>query len=460
MLGASLMFSTRAEVTTAYNFKRLTQARYAAEAGAQNTANWIIYNYTLPTSFGSYDMTQSPVKYNNQPVVLSAMNGVSANYPDSTVQSSFNSALLNKAVPGLDVGVTTATTATLKTMRLVIPFGGATLVPLQSWLIRSQATLAASQAQVEVTTTIEKFGSPVFSYAAFGVANVCGSVTFQGGGDTDSFDSSAGSYAATQENSAGNVGTNGNVTVGGTTTVINGVVQSPLSTTGTCTGGGAATTGLSENSGATVTGGLVTLSSTQSFATPAAPSPAPPTTTQNTSGSCGGISGCTALAGPKNLAFAPGQYGNLAISAGTTIHLSQGVYNINSISLAGGSALIVDSGPVVLDIDGAGVHGSTSAVDLTGGTVSNLTTGKPTDLQILYGGSQPVKVPGGVGSYGVVYAPAAPVTVTGGSNWYGSIIGSTVTDTGGTAIHYDRSLSSTVYIIGNYHSTSFGWSKY
>ena len=67
-LGASIMFSTQAEITTSYNFKRLTQARYVAEAGAQSTANWIVYNYTAPTTFGSYDMTQSPFNTTASPL--------------------------------------------------------------------------------------------------------------------------------------------------------------------------------------------------------------------------------------------------------------------------------------------------------------------------------------------------------------------------------------------------------
>ncbi len=209
-LGASVLFSTQAEITTTYNFKRLTQARYAAEAGAQSTANWLIYNYTAPTSFASYDMTKSPVEYSGQPVVLSALSGVSANYPDSAVQTAFNTALQAQPVSGMDVSSAYSTTATLQTMRVVTVFGSATLVPLQSWLIRSQATVGSSQARVEVTTTIERFGSPVFPYAAFAVSATCHSLQFGGGANTDSFDSTLGTYATTQQFSSGNVGTNGN----------------------------------------------------------------------------------------------------------------------------------------------------------------------------------------------------------------------------------------------------------
>jgi hypothetical protein len=460
-LGAAIIFSTQEEITTTLNFKRLTQARYAAEAGAQNTVNWLIYNYTNPADYSNFDMTKSPVQYMNQPVVLSALTGTSGNYPDGALQSTFNTALSSKSVSGLDVGVTYSTTATLKTMQVVIPFGGTMPVPLQSWLIRSQATMGGSQAQVEVTTTIERFGSPVFSYAAFAVSATCNALNFGGGSGTDSFDSSMGTYSATKQNSSGNVGSNGNVNTNGSGTIVNGTASTapPYSGNGNCTGG--MKTGLTTSGGSSVSGGLLALSSTVSFAAPAAPSPAPPTTTQtlNNAGDCASIPGCSTING-NTFAFAPGQYGNLSISAGNTVHLSQGVYNINSINLNGNSSLIIDSGAVVFNIAGAGLTGANKAVDLTGGTVSNTASGKPSDFQIMYAGTQGVALSGGSGSYGVVYSPNAPVSLTGGSDWFGSVIGNTVTDTGGTKIHYDRSLTSGLEIIGNYHATSFGWSKY
>ncbi len=454
-LGAAIMFSTQAEITTTYNYKRLTQARYAAEAGAQNTVNWLIYNYTVPSSFGSFDTTKSPVQYMSSPVVLSAMNGVAPNYPDSAVQVAFNSALLDQPVSGMDVGVSYATTATLQSMRVVTPFGGSGLVPLQSWLIKSQATLAGSTAQVEVTTTIEKFGSPVFSYAIFGTSTTCGAVSFAGNSSTDSFDSTQGTYSATHQNTLGNIGTNGNIDLAGAMTIIHGSGSSPFSTVGTCA---ASLTGLSTSGGATLGAGLVTLSSSVSYTAPAAPTPTSLTTTQTTAGSCGTIVGCTTLAGPNNIAFAPGQYGDVHINGGS-VHLSQGLYSINSLAVAGMSTIIVDSGPVVLNFVGTGITGPTKVVDFAGGSVSN-PTGKANNFQILYAGSQPVALSGGTNSYVVAYAPNAPVTLSGGADWFGAIVGNTVAISGGTAVHYDRSLASNLAIVGNYHATSFGWSKY
>src|SRR5579862_2740576 len=82
-LAAAIIFTTQTEVQTTGNYKSITQARYAAEAGAQRAINWFTYSYTLPSTLSSFDMTKYPVQYSNQPVVLSAMDGVNGNYPTS-----------------------------------------------------------------------------------------------------------------------------------------------------------------------------------------------------------------------------------------------------------------------------------------------------------------------------------------------------------------------------------------
>jgi hypothetical protein len=51
-----------------------------------------------------------------------------------------------------------------------------------------------------------------------------------------------------------------------------------------------------------------------------------------------------------------------------------------------------------------------------------------------------------------VYAPNHPITVSGGSDFYGSLIGSSVTASGGSRLHFDAAtaaalLASTLTII-------------
>src|SRR5712671_4567635 len=61
-LAASLILVTQTETWSFSNYQRMLQARYAAEAGAQNTLNWLLYSYTAPTSMTAYDLTKYPVQ--------------------------------------------------------------------------------------------------------------------------------------------------------------------------------------------------------------------------------------------------------------------------------------------------------------------------------------------------------------------------------------------------------------
>ncbi len=101
VLAATIMATSQAQAWTALNYRLTTQSRYAAEAGVQATMNWLANSYTVPSSFVPYTTTANPVQYNNNPVVLSGMSGVSANYPDATVSSAYNIALNGKPLTGI-----------------------------------------------------------------------------------------------------------------------------------------------------------------------------------------------------------------------------------------------------------------------------------------------------------------------------------------------------------------------
>jgi hypothetical protein len=84
----------------------------------------------------------------------------------------------------------------------------------------------------------------------------------------------------------------------------------------------------------------------------------------------------------------------------------------------------------------------------------------PADLQINYAGTGTIKIAGSSNTAAVVYAPNAIVTLAGGSDFYGAILGNTISDAGGTAIHYDLNLSKNTYIVSNYMMDSFSWAKF
>jgi hypothetical protein len=282
-------------------------------------------------------------------------------------------------------------------------------------------------------------GGSLYSDAAFATANGCGSITGSGGITIDSFNSTLG-YSSSHVLSGGNVGTNGNVSLSGGSKIYGSAAVDSL-TSGNCSS--SKVTGDTISGGASLTAGLVALNGPITYPAPLAPNPAPPTTSQNLSGSCpAGMTGCTNGPGSRTVTLAPGSYGNVQLSGGTTVDFSKGTYNFNSLLLSGGSTLsVVGSGPVVINLAGAGLSGSSPVLDLTNGTMEN-PTGIPAQLQFIYGGSQGVNLSGGTHSYALVYAPNAPIGMSGGADFFGSVNGSTVTQSGGARFHYDSSLPS------------------
>ena len=73
----------------------------------------------------------------------------------------------------------------------------------------------------------------------------------------------------------------------------------------------------------------------------------------------------------------------------------------HSLGVSGGGTNIIDSGPVLIYPAGQGV---TRSVDLSGGTLSNI-TGIPGNFQILTNSAADMVLSGGAGYCGVVYTP-------------------------------------------------------
>src|SRR5271169_6204169 len=143
ILAVGVMTATQSQTWSSLNYRETAQARYAAEAGIQQTMNWLSStNYTVPSTFTSYTMTTNPVQYSNNPVILSAYSGVSSNYPDSTVVSAY-SAAMNQTLSGIP-NASFATYVTLLRMSAsagtsYISSGGASVA--QTWQVTSIGTV-------------------------------------------------------------------------------------------------------------------------------------------------------------------------------------------------------------------------------------------------------------------------------------------------------------------------------
>jgi Tfp pilus assembly protein PilX len=462
LVGASLTFVSSNETMSTRNYQTTTQTRYAAESGVAAATNYLLNSYVAPSPGGAdpiaaYDTTQSPVRWNNAPVVLSSDPAVAANYPIAGTQTAFaaNSAGTLTAGSGTAAYVTSAT---LLTMKMMTDSVTGLQFTVQMWRITGAGSIdGAGAAAVQVSAVLETTDKPVFGYAAFATNDGCGAITFVGGAFTDSYDSSIANSWMTPSLSDGNIGTNGNYNGGG---VINGSLSTPRTGVGTCSSGGVTAT----SSSATITGGITPLGQPISFPTPPPPSPLPPTTNdsiQKNSGCPAGVSHCTPNPGVGVTITPPTAstvvtLGNVNISGGAIVHLSAGVYVVNSLTLLGGSTVVVDSGPVVFNVAGVG---ESSPIDLSGGAVSNPSY-NPSNLQIIYGGTGTISLTGNSASALTVLAPNAAAHLNGTGDLYGAIITRTVTGGGNSAIHYDRSLAGQGVTQGNPVLHQFSWNSY
>jgi len=483
LVGASLMFVSRTETLSSLNYATVSQTRYSAESGIMNATNFLIPAhgfYTAPTVGGAddlnnYDVTKSPVQWNNAPVVLSSDPAVASNYPVAAVQAAFLAATAGNLTAGTGTTAYVAS-ATLMSMSTITDAFSTLPVTLQTWQINGRGSIAgAGSASVQVTATLEHSWKPQFQYAAFATDNGCDALKFGGGAHTGNYNSAvandwqqAGQNAAHQ--TAGNVGTNGNLDELGNSTEIYGSLSTPRSGVGNCSANNV--TALSQSGGATVSGGITQLSQAITYPTPPVINPAPPTSSVgfDKNSGCNGVSGCTVV--NDNSGHSIGQQihpatsstvtqlGNVTVSQnGSVLHLGAGIYEVNSFQIGAGAQIIVDSGPVIIRVAGANLNNNQAAIDLASNSISN-TTYNPQNLQFVYGGTGTVNISGGASSSAVVYAPNATASFAGGGTIYGAVITAKVTDMGGANVFFDTNLYNSGKIDGNPVMDQFTWKNY
>ena len=462
LVGASLTFVSRNETLSSMNYQTTTQTRYAAESGVAAATNYLLNTYVTPTVGGAdpiaaYDITQSPVRWNNAPVVLSSDPAVAANYPIAATQTAFAANSAGTLTVGSGTTAYSAS-ATLLSMKVMTDSYTGGQFTVQMWRINGAGAIdGAGAAAVQVSAVLETTDKPVFSYAAFATANGCDSVDFTNNSQTDSYDSRIANNWMAPSLSGGNVGTNGNFDGAGT---IYGSLSTPRTGLGACAAGNVTAT----TAGAHITAGITALAQPVTFPTPPAPSPLPPTTDDTISQNSGcpaGVIHCVANPGAGITITPPTPstvitLGNVNGNGGATIHLSAGIYVVNSLALNGGSTIVIDSAPVIFKVAGVGQD---PAIDLSGGAVTN-SSYNAANMQIQYGGTGTIKLTGNSATAATVLAPNAIAELKGTGDFYGALIANKVTAGGNAAIHYDRALMKLAVTQGNPVLHQFTWSSY
>ncbi len=463
-IGSSLLIISNTETYASMNYRMMSQARYGAEAGVLRAANYLTQTYVEPGQtagdpLANYNMTVSPVTYNGNAVVLSADPNKAANYPYAPAQAAFSAAVqgtLNAGQP-----VTYTAYATLISMRTIQEYGATTPRIVQTWRLTGTGSLGGTRpAAVEVTSVLEQQIMPAMNFGLFATASTCGALEFAGGATTNSYDSSNMTMANGQpvtNNAGGSVGSNGNLSLTGGQTQINGTLSTPRTGVGNCKNG---TVTAYTGNAAAVTEGIIQLPQAVSYPTPALPNPLPPTSGSSWA-SCASLGlsapACTGADGNITLDPQGGKltFGNVSIG-NNTVRLKAGQYEINSISSNANANLIIESGPVIMNIAGQSTN---QPVSLNGNGISNPSF-DPTMFQMLYGGTSGININGGSQSALMLYAPNAAITFNGQADFYGAMVGATIKETGGARFHYDRRLQNDFVVAGAFMMSAFTWRKY
>jgi Tfp pilus assembly protein PilX len=492
-MAGSLMFLSNSETYSSMNYRMMTETRYGAEAGVNAAANFLMSaNYVPPAApaggnFNGYATNVYPVQAGGANVTLTTIPGQQSNYPDQTMVTAFQNAL-NANQPlqrGGQNGANTVTysaTAQLMSMVSIIPFGTTQPVTIQTWQITGHGDIANVQnGETEVVTTLERYISPAFSYAAFAAGGGCGQISFTGNGTTNGYDSGGlpvvgGAVQAPGAGNmlgyGGNVGTNGNQSDSGGNVTINGTLSTPNSGFGVCSAGNmTALTGGNLNQ---ITGGLIQMPDPVTFPNPNMTPPPPGSPNISSTATLGPISdpaNCNSVTSICN-------YGDINLSGNNTVTLVPGTYNINTLSISGNASIVIapyppgspnagQYGPIVLNVSNQ--NNANTPITITGNAIDNPTY-DPSMLQILCCYQPPppaplppqptIKIAGNGASAAVVYAPNSTVDLKGNGTFYGSIIANQLLDVGNGAVYYDMKLKKKLFTVGNYVLNAFTWNKY
>src|SRR5436309_13614777 len=93
LMTAAIAFTIQSETRSSANYKYGQGAYYVANAGIQRSLAWFNSGYTPVVAAYTYASTRAALQFGGQAVVLGGQTGVTSNYPNSTMATSFTSVL-------------------------------------------------------------------------------------------------------------------------------------------------------------------------------------------------------------------------------------------------------------------------------------------------------------------------------------------------------------------------------
>ena len=439
LLTAAIAFTVQGETKSSANYKYGQGAYYVANAGIQRSLAWFNSGYTPAVAAYTYASTRDALQFGGQDVVLGGQTGVTSNYPNSTMATSFTSVLGQPKTLIGDSSNATLTSGDYTSNATLLRSTAGTFLDtttfttgasaLERWRIDAfgwWGTAANPLGTSEVSAVIERTASPFWDKAVW----VRTSANFSGnpvGSYVDAYDSALGPYGGTNISNT-SFGSNGSVTLGGFARINGDLFYGPTGTFNNNVQAG----------WTSVTGQVTQLPAKRVF---------PPIPNFSV--------GTTDPAVPKTVgaSIGSGSYRNISVPQDTNITLTGGTYYIDNFTLSRGATITLSAGVNTTLFVKSGLTFNQGAV---------LNSSDPSLFQIYYAGTNAATVSlKTTGSYyGTIYAPNATLSLSGGTGFYGSFIADTLVASGGSAIHYNKALGTKSLALGPFRIMTWTQKSY
>jgi hypothetical protein len=123
--------------------------------------------------------------------------------------------------------------------------------------------------------------------------------------------------------------------------------------------------------------------------------------------------------------------------------MAPGTYNINSPSMTGNAAIVVNPpGALEFNVGGCGdatcsaANALANPLAVAGNGITDDTI--PNDFTINYAGAGTISIAGNGDVTAILNAPNSTITQVGNGNWYGSILGGKISLGGNAFFHFDK----------------------
>jgi len=466
-LAVGVLYSSQSEIWTTANYRAVTQARYVAEAGAQQALNYLQSTNPITSSStftsANFGLSAMPITYTatSKPLVIST-SGISSKYADtysaidtalgtsvdSAFQTYFSSAITQTPFAGMTPGCSGSVCPHFNVaVQLLTAFYNSTS---GTWLTRwkivsegslntvgSNASTGKGQAMVQVVEVVDNVmtvasGSsltPTYGAALVATGTGCGAINMTGSQTVNSYVGASypGNTNPPLANTGGNIISFGNINMTGSGNIY-GSIYSPFYNTGATGTYGISATGTDGNAnggaGCSTSGteyavnivgsaGVGCTSSSCSDKTYTMPSPAPtyptpilPAVTTNTA-TCSFVGSTAVTLSPTTM------------PTGCTGTGSGALLNYGNVSITGSAAITLQAG--TYNMNSLTITGSASLIMPASGNVVINILGSGSSAPLTLTGSSVANNGGVPSDFTVVYAGTQPITLTGSQSMFVSV---------------------------------------